>query len=124
MSACVTFDLATGHPMPEIQAAVEGIWSDTSVEVMRCDGGRVEVTLSYYCSDARQHEEIYRVLEYLFSIAQEDWMYYFRDRGSWIPGADPDYPHPIYVEQIFSEIFRPGLFDGIQYRYVLKRAAS
>jgi hypothetical protein len=61
----------------------------------------------------------WRAVAYLFSIAPDGRVYYLRDSDAFIRGSDRDFPQPISVGDLFSDQFRPGMHDGIQYQYRL-----
>ena len=124
MSTSATFFVRSDTPIEEITAHVQQIWRGQSADAIGEPNGMISVHLEYLYGEPGEKGQTIAVALYLFDIASDGKVYYVRDYDAYVPTLDSDFKRPIGLDEIFTKRFTPGMFNGRQLRYELKKQTA
>ncbi len=121
MSAVVTFEIKTVANSPEVLKTITRLWQHEEADLTPNEtSGTIYVTLSYYYAHdssklLNEQAAIKDIIKYLFSIAADGKLYYFRDGF----GDYPDYERALAIDELFTEEFEPSMDTHYYWRYLI-----
>jgi len=121
MSGTYIFEFRTQAPSDEIYAELKRLWRGTAVELFASPThqGHLMCDLGYPSWTKEELDAIGTIVAYLFSISSDSEIWYYR----WYDTIEDvwDFPREIEVEELSRAEFAPAIYDGLQYRYKMKR---
>ncbi len=122
MSNSVSFEFHTDLDSQYLLKDIRKIWKSEDMDAEVYPGiktSSLTCVLSYYYGHPDQQAKILDVANYLFSITSDGKLFYYRCNDT--INECIDFPFPITLDDIFTDDFEPGMYNGIQYRYLIRK---
>ncbi|MGK7926625.1 MAG: hypothetical protein AB4290_15530 [Spirulina sp.] len=129
MTAIATLEFSTKIDINEIMKKVSYFWlggvdirTKSSIVTFEKRNNIYICVLENFSFHDNAKQEMYRTLNYLVSISDENQIFYYRDFGDINLSKQNKSPVEITIDDVFTQEYCPQMYPDLQNRYFLIRS--